>query len=77
MIAGIDWSPADLTSREIDAFTEDLFTRHGVILAGSRYTVTEQGRTAKGRTATAAFHRLMPPCFIGEGCANPQGSTGE
>ncbi|MDB4954544.1 MAG: hypothetical protein JWO36_2113 [Myxococcales bacterium] len=61
MIAEIDWSPAGLSSNEIQGFVDDLFTPSGAIIAGDRYTVTEAGRHAKGRTATAAFHRLADP----------------
>jgi hypothetical protein len=70
-IAGIDWSFAGLTSHEVEGFTEDLFTPSGVIIAGDRYTVTENGHHAKGRTATAAYHRLSDAsaaCYVG-GCS--------
>ena len=52
-IAAIDWSAAG-----VDA-TDQLSTDAGVILAGDRYTVRENGRTAKGRTATAVYQRLV------------------
>jgi hypothetical protein len=71
MIADIDWSPAGLTSHEVEGFVNDLFQPSGAIVVGSRYTVTENGRKAKGRTATAAYHRLANPpgpCFVG-GCS--------
>lgn len=71
MIAEVDWSLAGLSDHETQGFIDDLFTPHGALIAGSRYTVTEQGRHAKGRTATAAYHLLANPpgeCFVG-GCS--------
>jgi hypothetical protein len=70
-IAEIDWSYAGLQEREIESFNERLGTEGGVIIAGDRYTVHENGRTAKGRTATAAYSRLVdaPSCYVG-GCSN-------
>ena len=70
-IADIDWSPAGLSSHEIEGFVNDLFKPSGAIVSGWRYTVTVSGRSAKGRTATAAYHRLANapgPCFVG-GCS--------
>jgi len=58
-IAEIDWSLAGLQEREIEAFNARLADPSGVIFAGDRYTVTENGRQAKGRTATAAYARLV------------------
>lgn len=58
-IAEIDWSLAGLTDRETESFQTALSSDGGVIIAGDRYTVTENGRTAKGRTATAAYSRLV------------------
>jgi hypothetical protein len=69
MIADIDWSPAGLTDREIEGFVQDLFKPNGALIAGSRYTVTQDGRHAKARTATAAYHMLMGPCYVG-GCSS-------
>jgi hypothetical protein len=57
-IAAIDWSYADLQEREIASLNDALATDAGVIFAGNRYTVTENGRHAKGRTATAVFQQL-------------------
>lgn len=71
-ISDLDFADADLTEHQLDGFTQDLFTPGGIIVAGTRYTVHEGGLTAKGRTATAAFHRLAnpvdPTCFVG-GCS--------
>jgi hypothetical protein len=58
-IAEIDWSLANLSDREVASFNDNLSSDSGVILAGDRYTVSENGRTAKGRTATAAYSRLV------------------
>ena len=68
-IAEIDWSPAGLTDREIEGFNDSLFSQSGVIIAGDRYTMHENGRSAKARTATAAFHKLQGACYIG-GCSS-------
>jgi hypothetical protein len=58
-IAEIDWSYANLSEREVESLTAELSTDSGVIFAGDRYTVTENGRQAKGRTATAVYQRLV------------------
>ncbi|MBV8761549.1 MAG: hypothetical protein JO257_29915 [Deltaproteobacteria bacterium] len=58
-IAAIDWSLAGLQDREIQSFNDALSTDGGVILAGDRYTYSQNGRSAKGRTATAAYSRLV------------------
>jgi hypothetical protein len=66
-IAAIDWSYASLSSHEIDAFANEIDSPFGTIIAGDRYSVTH---SQKGRTATAAFHRLVEdaPCYRG-GCS--------
>lgn len=58
-IAEIDWSLAGLEDREIQAMNDRLNDDSGVIFAGDRYLFSENGRTAKGRTATAAYARLV------------------
>ncbi len=58
LIGEIDWSSAGLTDREIEGFQMSLFDPSGIIFAGSRFTVIENGHSVKGRTATAAYHRL-------------------
>ena len=58
-IAAIDWSPTGMQEREVTAMNLALLTEGGVILAGDRYSYTENGRTAKGRTALAAYSRLV------------------
>jgi uncharacterized protein DUF6748 len=58
-IAELDWTPSGLTEREIEGFTESLFSPDGILVAGHRYTVHENAQTAKGRTVTAAYERLL------------------
>lgn len=67
-IGGIDWSYAGLSSHQIQAFNDEINTDHGTIIAGNRYQLSH---SVKGRTATAAFHRLVneAPCFRG-GCSD-------
>jgi len=67
-ISAIDWSYASLSSREIDAFSNEIDSPFGTIIAGDRYSVAH---SQKGRTATAAFHRLVEdaPCYRG-GCSD-------
>jgi len=57
-IAGLDWTPSGLSDRQIEAFTGLLSSPDGIMIAGERYTVHENGQTAKGRTVAAAYHRL-------------------
>ena len=58
-IAELDWSPSGLDSAQIAECTQDLFTSAGLLVAGYRYSYTENGNAAKGRTVTAAYQRLM------------------
>ncbi len=70
-IAILDFAPADLTQNQIDGFVEQYSAPSGIIVAGDRYTYKLQGRSAKGRTVTNAFHRLanaVGECFVG-GCS--------
>lgn len=53
-IAEIDWTPAELTDREIEGFSDDIWAGTGAIIAGDRYYF----KGGKGRTATAGYHRL-------------------
>jgi len=57
-IAELDWTPSGLSAREIEGLTELLFSPAGILVAGHRYTVYENGQTAKGRTVTVAYERL-------------------
>jgi Domain of unknown function (DUF6748) len=67
-IAAIDYSPSGATDRELEALGDKLFA-DGVIIAGDRYTVTENGHHAKARTATQYWTRMLPACYVG-GCSH-------
>jgi hypothetical protein len=58
-IAELDWSPSGLDADQIAECTQDLFTSSGLLVAGYRYSYTENGSAAKGRTVTAAYQRLL------------------
>ncbi|GEM_PF-832749 len=70
-IAEIDFAAGDLSETAIEGLTSDLYNG-GFIVAGDRYTVKIQNRTAKGRTATNAYRNVknVPTgeCFVG-GCS--------
>jgi len=73
-IAAIDYSTAGLTTEQLDSVGYELFEAQGVIIAGDRFTVNEEGRKARGRTATAVYRRLTAEapsgeCFVG-GCSS-------
>jgi len=57
-IAELDWTPSGLSDREIATLTGLLSSPDGILIAGDRYTVQENGQTAKGRTVTNAYERL-------------------
>lgn len=57
-IAGLDWTPSGMTDDQIAECTGDLVTADGLVVAGDRYTMTENGVTAPGRTVTVAYQRL-------------------
>jgi hypothetical protein len=59
-IAGLDWTPSAMTEAQIEECTGDLFTVDGLLVAGARYTFTENGTAADGRTVTVAYQRLVP-----------------
>lgn len=71
-IAAVDYATAGLSDLQIEAFNAALLDPSGIIISGDRYTVRESGRTARGRTASAAYKRLQNPvatqCFVG-GCS--------
>lgn len=60
-IAAVDFTPAGLTESEVEECTGLMSTPTGLIVAGDRYTVNIDGRTADGRTGTAAYYRLINP----------------
>lgn len=59
-IAGLDWVPSGMTDDQIAECTGDLTTADGLMVVGNRYTMTENGTTADGRTVTVAYQRLLP-----------------
>jgi hypothetical protein len=59
-IADVDFTVAALTERQIEECRQLMATPTGIIVAGDRYTVNVDGRTADGRTATAAYYQLTP-----------------
>jgi hypothetical protein len=54
----IDWRPAKLQDEQIAECVENMSTPDGLLVAGSRYTVTGEAGAAPGRIATAAYYRL-------------------
>jgi len=70
-IHGLDWEVGGFDSDQLDKLTTEMVaTPHGVLIAGDRYTFTENGSRAKGRTVTAAYRRLVDQtCYVG-GCSN-------
>jgi hypothetical protein len=59
-IAEVDWTPSGLTEAQIEDCTQDMYGPDGLVIAGDRYTTAVNGTAAKGRTATAAYQRLVP-----------------
>ncbi|HEX8110913.1 MAG TPA: DUF6748 domain-containing protein [Kofleriaceae bacterium] len=59
-IAGLDWTPSAMTDDQIAECNGDLFMPDGLLVVGNRYTMTENGTTADGRTVTVAYQRLLP-----------------
>lgn len=57
-IAEIDWTLAGLSDDQLEECMQSLSTPEGIMVAGDRYRVQENGSTAKGRTATIAYRRL-------------------
>lgn len=57
-IANIDYVEAGLSQDQLDSVGYELLEPHGLIVVGSRYTVKEEDRQARGRTATAVYRRL-------------------
>jgi len=60
-IAELDWTTSGLSDLQIEECTQDMFTPDGLLVAGYRYTFTENSNTADGRTVTAAYQRLIAP----------------
>ena len=58
-IAEVDWKPAGFTDVQISACINWMSGADGLLIAGDRYMVSGDGGSAKARTATAAYHRLV------------------
>jgi hypothetical protein len=71
-IDDLDFAPSDLSESQIEGFIEQFVAPSGIIVVGDRYTFKINGKKAKGRTVTNAFHRLAnaaaADCYIG-GCS--------
>jgi hypothetical protein len=59
-IAAIDFTPSGMSDNEIAELMQTTATPEGVMVAGYRYTVRENGTTALGRTATTGYCCLTP-----------------
>lgn len=57
-IADVDFAPSGMSDAEIAECTQSMYGPDGMLVAGNRYTVQVDGRTADGRTATQAYLRL-------------------
>jgi hypothetical protein len=57
-IADVDWSWGGFTEAQVTECNQAMYSPAGIVVAGYRYTVSANGNTAMGRTATAAYLRL-------------------
>jgi hypothetical protein len=57
-IANVDFAPSGMSDDEVAQSTQEMYGPLGILVAGDRYTVNVDGRTAPGRTATQAYLRL-------------------
>lgn len=57
-IADVDFGPSGMTEAQRAECTQEMYGPDGILVAGNRYTVQVDGRTADGRTATQAYLRL-------------------
>lgn len=69
-ISDLKWSTAHLSDHQLEGFNAELTSPSGILIAGDRYSFSVAGRPGKGRTVTAAYHRLVDACA-------PQGCSGE
>jgi hypothetical protein len=60
---GVDVGPLNVTEFEGEQIVAEEYI-NGLIVAGERYRFTEDGFSYKGRTATAAYTRLMTADFL-------------
>jgi len=57
-IAEVDFAPAGLNERQLMGCRQEMSSPGGILVVGHRYTVSDNGITAKARTATAVYERL-------------------
>ena len=57
-IADVDFAPSGMSDAEVAQCTEEMYGPVGILVAGDRYTVQVDDRTAPGRTATQAYVQL-------------------
>jgi hypothetical protein len=73
MIAEVDFAQSAVDEHLLETIGLQMYEPSGVIIAGDRFTVHENGHTAKGRTATAVYLRVVDApaaaCFVG-GCSS-------
>jgi hypothetical protein len=71
-ISDLDFTASAIDDEAVAELVHEMFLPHGLIIAGSRFEVSVDGRKGKGRTATAVYRRLFDeaeaPCFVG-GCS--------
>jgi hypothetical protein len=69
-VHAVDWSAGGFDDDQIaNLSTEMVSSPGGILIAGDRYTYTEHNQSAKGRTVTAAYRRLVDQtCYVG-GCS--------
>lgn len=57
-IADVDFASSGMSDAEVAQCTQSMYGPLGILVAGDRYTVNVDGRTADGRTATQAYLQL-------------------
>jgi hypothetical protein len=69
-VHAVDWSAGGFDDDQIAKLsTEMVSSPGGILIAGERYTYREHNQSAKGRTVTAAYRRLVDQtCYVG-GCS--------
>jgi hypothetical protein len=54
----LDWSYAGYDANEVAAMTAEMTTPSGLLMAGNRYEIVDNGHQIFGRTCTQAYYRL-------------------
>jgi len=67
-IAEIDFTLAKLDEQQIASLEDALYTPTGILIAGHRYMIDINGQTAKGRTATCAYTKLVDTTCLDASC---------